>query len=427
MCRRLDGELIYGFMFIAPASSKPRLEASLADAAAKGGPDRAMLRRGTTDAGCALWGGRCGAPATLDLGRAPHLMLVLLFSISRLLSSVWAAIGPLTWRGRQPCSASGSSFRSSRASRWSGGHAASGAERAALRGRQALRRRSILDAVAAADRRSRLHGAVLRAALRADAHRNQRQRGAPLAARAGPECSNISPSIPMAAGSSGRAAVFALGVGGVLPRRSRRGAKRMLERLEERSEREASPLPAAADLALADSRRSSCCGAGAGGRLPHSLRALRSASRVGHHPAGAAAALASVRPTAFDGRVKLRSLRATGCALPHRAAARSPWKSKVPITASPTSGRPRSAGFLDELGDPFARTAMDADGRAAINSGVYGVPETASSTAGTNRLCNVGPLDEAAIRDDIPPGHRACAVSPLTTPWREMVYRFLPR
>ena len=53
-----------------------------------------------------------------------------------------------------------------------------------------------------------------------------------LAARAGPECSNISPSIPMA-GSSGRAfAVFALGVGGVLAETliAARGAKRMLER-----------------------------------------------------------------------------------------------------------------------------------------------------------------------------------------------------
>src|SRR3546814_3517189 len=39
--------------------------------------------------------------------------------------------------------------------------------------------------------------------------------------------------------------------------------------------------------------------------------------------------------------------------------------------------KPEAAkAFLAELGDPFARVAQDADGRTAIDFGVYGVPET---------------------------------------------------
>lgn len=36
----------------------------------------------------------------------------------------------------------------------------------------------------------------------------------------------------------------------------------------------------------------------------------------------------------------------------------------------------RALGFLDELGNPFARTAADQNGRVAIDWGVSGVPET---------------------------------------------------
>lgn len=36
----------------------------------------------------------------------------------------------------------------------------------------------------------------------------------------------------------------------------------------------------------------------------------------------------------------------------------------------------RALGFLDELGNPFVRTAADKDGRVAIDWGVSGVPET---------------------------------------------------
>ncbi len=36
----------------------------------------------------------------------------------------------------------------------------------------------------------------------------------------------------------------------------------------------------------------------------------------------------------------------------------------------------KARAFLDEVGDPFARIGLDRNGRAAIEWGVYGVPET---------------------------------------------------
>ena len=49
----------------------------------------------------------------------------------------------------------------------------------------------------------------------------------------------------------------------------------------------------------------------------------------------------------------------------------------VPIHGLNYKDRPRDAArWLDALGDPYARTGADRDGRVAIDWGVYGVPET---------------------------------------------------
>jgi cytochrome c biogenesis protein CcmG/thiol:disulfide interchange protein DsbE len=60
--------------------------------------------------------------------------------------------------------------------------------------------------------------------------------------------------------------------------------------------------------------------------------------------------------------------------------------------------------FLSEVGNPFARIARDDDGRASIEWGVYGVPETyVVDGKGIIRLKYVGPLtDEALARQVIP-------------------------
>ena len=60
--------------------------------------------------------------------------------------------------------------------------------------------------------------------------------------------------------------------------------------------------------------------------------------------------------------------------------------------------------FLSELGDPFSRIGVDRPGRAAIDFGVYGVPETyIVDGAGRIRYRHVGPVSEDVLRDEILP------------------------
>ncbi len=55
-----------------------------------------------------------------------------------------------------------------------------------------------------------------------------------------------------------------------------------------------------------------------------------------------------------------------------------------------------AAAFLAEFGNPFAVIGADSSGRAGIDWGVYGVPETyVIGKDGTIRFKFVGPLDEA--------------------------------
>jgi len=60
--------------------------------------------------------------------------------------------------------------------------------------------------------------------------------------------------------------------------------------------------------------------------------------------------------------------------------------------------------YLAELGDPFARVAVDADGRAAIEWGLTGVPETfVVDGAGIIRAHVSGPLTGEALQGAILP------------------------
>lgn len=64
--------------------------------------------------------------------------------------------------------------------------------------------------------------------------------------------------------------------------------------------------------------------------------------------------------------------------------------------------------FLAELGNPFERIGKDATGRAAIDWGVYGVPETyVIDKNGRIALKHVGPLTPEAIADVLLPALRA--------------------
>jgi cytochrome c biogenesis protein CcmG/thiol:disulfide interchange protein DsbE len=60
--------------------------------------------------------------------------------------------------------------------------------------------------------------------------------------------------------------------------------------------------------------------------------------------------------------------------------------------------------WLRQLGDPYAATLVDADGKVGIDWGVYGVPETfVIDKQGTIRHKHIGPLTEEAIRTKVEP------------------------
>jgi len=66
----------------------------------------------------------------------------------------------------------------------------------------------------------------------------------------------------------------------------------------------------------------------------------------------------------------------------------------VPIYGLNYKDRPEDAlGWLGELGDPYLLSAVDFDGRVAIDYGVYGAPESyIIDKSGTIRLKHVGPV-----------------------------------
>ncbi|MCB1500876.1 MAG: DsbE family thiol:disulfide interchange protein [Bauldia sp.] len=71
-----------------------------------------------------------------------------------------------------------------------------------------------------------------------------------------------------------------------------------------------------------------------------------------------------------------------------------------------------ATGFLDELGNPYAAIGVDSNGRAAIDWGVYGVPETFIVDAdGIIRHKQIGPIDEAVLTSTILPAIAAAAGS----------------
>jgi cytochrome c biogenesis protein CcmG/thiol:disulfide interchange protein DsbE len=63
-----------------------------------------------------------------------------------------------------------------------------------------------------------------------------------------------------------------------------------------------------------------------------------------------------------------------------------------------------ATNWLRKHGDPYAAIVVDADGRAAIDWGVYGVPETfVIDKQGVIRHKQIGPITPQALREDILP------------------------
>jgi len=64
----------------------------------------------------------------------------------------------------------------------------------------------------------------------------------------------------------------------------------------------------------------------------------------------------------------------------------------------------KARAFLADVGNPYSRIDLDADGRASIEWGVYGVPETfVVDGHGVVRLRYAGPLTADALQSTILP------------------------
>lgn len=74
----------------------------------------------------------------------------------------------------------------------------------------------------------------------------------------------------------------------------------------------------------------------------------------------------------------------------------------VPVWGLNYKDKPAAAkAWLEELGNSYGRIGVDADGRAAIDWGVYGVPETyVIDREGRIRYRHVGPITPA-VRDEV--------------------------
>jgi len=65
---------------------------------------------------------------------------------------------------------------------------------------------------------------------------------------------------------------------------------------------------------------------------------------------------------------------------------------------------PEARRWLADLGNPYTIIAVDREGDTGIEWGVYGVPETfVIDKAGVVRYKHIGPIDEAALQDEIVP------------------------
>lgn len=80
-------------------------------------------------------------------------------------------------------------------------------------------------------------------------------------------------------------------------------------------------------------------------------------------------------------------------------------RTKVPVVGLNYKDRPGDARtWLQRLGDPYAMTLIDFDGKVGIDFGVYGVPETFVIDAqGQVRYKHVGILTPAIVRERIEP------------------------
>ncbi len=94
-----------------------------------------------------------------------------------------------------------------------------------------------------------------------------------------------------------------------------------------------------------------------------------------------------------------------GCRAEHEALLTIAASTEVPIIGLNWKDDPVAARrWLGQLGNPYAATAVDAEGRVAIDWGIYGAPETfLIDAAGIVRHKHIGPITMQAWEQDFLP------------------------
>jgi cytochrome c biogenesis protein CcmG/thiol:disulfide interchange protein DsbE len=113
-------------------------------------------------------------------------------------------------------------------------------------------------------------------------------------------------------------------------------------------------------------------------------------------------AVPGLTPADFSGRVTLVNVFASWCGpcrIEHPLLMRLAEDPELAIVGINNKDQPENARrFLGALGNPYAAVGVDPNGRASIEWGVYGVPETfVVGPDGTILHKHIGPISDAAL------------------------------
>jgi cytochrome c biogenesis protein CcmG, thiol:disulfide interchange protein DsbE len=115
-----------------------------------------------------------------------------------------------------------------------------------------------------------------------------------------------------------------------------------------------------------------------------------------------------IDPAEFKGKVTVLNVWASWCAPcreEHPSLLALSQDKRFDLAGMNYKDQPENAKkFLDEVGNPFARIGVDESGRAGIDWGVYGVPETfVIGKDGKIAYKHVGPLTEGSLEGQLMP------------------------
>jgi len=121
-----------------------------------------------------------------------------------------------------------------------------------------------------------------------------------------------------------------------------------------------------------------------------------------------AAAAGPVTPQDLRGKVWMLNVWAswcTACRAEHTVLEDFAARTPVPLYGLNYKDDPKAArAWLREMGNPYAASLVDADGRVGIDYGVYGVPETfVIDRAGVVRYRQVGPITPEVLERKLLP------------------------